>query len=172
MEQKLITLAELTDSYDISKNTDKDRLDVQIWRAQRLDVKPVLGEALYYDLMENISDPKYILLLDGGSYSPSQYEVYFQGLKDLTSAFAYSRLAGNNDTFITNKGNKIKLSEQSTEQTKSVTDNNAQQAVSDAIAIAEGIRRFLDKNPDDYPLYRVSNTGHDQMRSSFTFIKV
>jgi len=169
-EQQLIQRQELTTYYDVSKNFDETRLNAHIMRAQRNDVQHVLGAELYYDMMQDLNAVKYQLLLNGGTYDKQSRTIYFQGVNELLASFAYSRVLGNNDTFVGNKGNKIKLSDESTEQTKVEVNVKAREAYSEALNIADSLKGFLEDNPDDYPLYRIGDRRPPEQ--SFIFIKV
>lgn len=170
MERQLITIAKLSDTYDVSKNMRENRVNGHILRAQRNDVKPILGDAMYFDMMENITDTEYVLLLEGGSYDYAGNDIYFQGVLDLVAAFAYSRILSANATFVTSSGNKLKTDPNSEAQQKAVTDVKSQEAVSDALSISYGLQKFLENNITDYPLYNVSRKSDD--RTSFVFLKV
>lgn len=167
-DTQLVTLAELRETYDVSKNFRDVRLDAHIMRAQRNDVRPILGEALYYNLMQNLTDPKYILLINGGSYDYRGETIFFQGLTPLISAYAYARTVSDNDVFVTAKGNKTKTDPNSTQTSESVVNEKSRQAVSEAVNIGNEVIRFLEQNPTDYPLFKPKA----EIRTSFKFIKV
>lgn len=167
-ESTLINLDQLREQYDVSKNYREDRLNAHIWRAQRNDVKPILGAPLYYDLMENITAPKYVLLVNGGEYDYNGNTIYFQGLQQLTGAYTYSRIVEHNNMFVTAKGNKQKTDNNSQKIEDITTETEGMGARSEAYNIALDVMQFLSNNPTDYPLYKRLNSP----RSSFFFQKV
>jgi hypothetical protein len=62
-----------------------------ILTAQNVDVRPVIGNALLTDVIENRTDEKYRVLLDGGTYVVDGVTYTFQGLKAAIACFAYAR---------------------------------------------------------------------------------
>lgn len=87
-----------------------DRDDVMMWRpvstvidetldltpyireAQDIDIRPTLGDALYYDMLTNVSQQKYVDLLGGIDYTDSANNtVSFRGLKAALSYFFWAR---------------------------------------------------------------------------------
>ena len=76
--------------------------------AEQLDVKPILGEQMYIDLLEaqtgTTLSVNQVLLLDGGIYTVENRKYIFKGLKVAISYFVYSRLIRNADGQLTRFG--------------------------------------------------------------------
>lgn len=107
-ETLLITLDDIKAIKQISQNINAvERLQPYIQEAQMFDVREKLGSLFYHDMIKNITDAKYIALLDGGTYtdnaSPTN-EYHFAGLKPAIAYFAYSRYILNGQVTATGFG--------------------------------------------------------------------
>ena len=92
----------------ISTHYDDTRIEMFIPEAEQLDVKPILGEQMYIDLLEaqtgTTLSVNQVLLLDGGIYTVENRKYIFKGLKVAISYFVYSRLIRNADGQLTRFG--------------------------------------------------------------------
>lgn len=70
---------------------DESMVQPHILSAQNKDVAPVLGNALFTDLVANRNDVNYKKLLDGGNYIVDGTTYSFQGLRAAISCFAFAR---------------------------------------------------------------------------------
>ena len=71
---------------------DPNKLTAYIAEVEQLYVKPMLGAALYLDIMENPNREEYYLLLNGGTYRDSSGEIFsFIGLKTAISYFVFAQ---------------------------------------------------------------------------------
>jgi hypothetical protein len=170
MEQILITKDELEKYHSISRNLNQTRIEMEIRSAQQSDVKLFLGDALYFDMVENYDSVKYQTLLNGGTYTYQTYSIYFSGVKQLIAAYAYGRLVANNTMRVTNKGNKNKLDVNSTEVSNSYRNVKATEGTSEALRIQRELWQFLDDDPTTYPLFNV--TRRKQRTSGFNFSRI
>lgn len=85
----LIDRTEIAKHREISKNVREDKIGPYIEDAQRLDLKPLIGEKLYNSIVKTPLD--HTLLLDGGEYSINGETYDHPGLKKVLSIFAYAR---------------------------------------------------------------------------------
>ena len=85
----LINKTEIAKHREISKNVRDDKINPYIEDAQRLDLKPLLGERLYNALVKNES--KHTLLLEGGEYEYEGESYDHPGLNKVLSIYAYAR---------------------------------------------------------------------------------
>ena len=110
-ETLLISRADIAEKYFLGKNIDDSRIDPHILRAQQSDLKALIGEYLYGDVIDNPTTPANELLLNGGQYNPlnkAGSSIYFAGLKDFLVSVTFARIEKHNDTFVTRGGNKNK----------------------------------------------------------------
>lgn len=91
--QHLITTDELISTgRPISKQTDENKLLAFINEAEQMNIKPVLGDDLFLDLLENGEEQSnYIVLLGGGTYTVDEQIYTFAGLKQALSYYVYAK---------------------------------------------------------------------------------
>ena len=199
-EKLLITKEDIAEKYWLGKNIDLSRINNHILRAQQSDLKPLLGEYLYWDVLNNSATPANAMLINGGFYDPENVGntgggdlieceniivctdiigadvlggIYFAGLKDYLCSSAFARIEKANDTFVTRGGNKNKNILESEKQPQEKTNHDVQGARSDAIRIQEEILRFLDFKRNEYPLWQVTTSSEERPRkTSFRITKV
>jgi len=86
---KLITKADIKQYKQISETAFSDVFDSIILETQIQDIAPLLGEALFNDLMINTDD--YDALLDGGAYTYNNLTYQNYGLKAVIAYYFYAR---------------------------------------------------------------------------------
>ena len=90
MEQLLIKRETIALYKQIAKTVYDDVLNQNILEAQFQDLKPLLGDNLYYDLLTNVAN--YSQLLIGGAYSDSSGVTYYnEGLNKCLTYYTYAR---------------------------------------------------------------------------------
>ncbi|MCR5863076.1 hypothetical protein LRS05_13480 [Flavobacterium sp. J372] len=87
--QPLITRDDIVKYRQIAKSLNNDKLNESILEAQLLDLKPLLGERLFDNIIALPED--YTELLDGGVYTHDGIEYSNYGLKMALAYFAYAR---------------------------------------------------------------------------------
>jgi len=151
--------------------TDKDRLDIFIDEAQLNDLRPVLTDALYYDLMnkiDNTGDAMYTAyqeLLRGKSYTYQGIQYVHDGIIPVLSYYALARLRANpmEDTRF---GTHMKLNERSAQVTPEVLTSGIDSLTSIALSYQERLIDFLNRNSSTYPLW--SNGSSETLNNNGT----
>lgn len=138
----------------------RDEVMVQphILSAQNKDVAPVLGNALYTDLIENRNDAKYTKLLNGGTYVVGGVTLSFQGLRAAIACFAFAHYKMFSNAVDTPFGTVTKTSESSEPADAKIILAIASGKRSEGSLYLTECLRFLKENPDTYPLFE---TGCD-----------
>lgn len=180
-----------TDKYLISKTDiltyrptatlDDGRIKPLILEAQRMDLKPVLNDALYYDFITKFDsstgpDPMYAnyqLLLNGTTYTHSSLTIDFDGVKPMLAYFALARYVANNPVQITRMGNVIKSVDQSdpadSRQVKALVD----ELKSVAMSYQSGVIRYLETMYATFTLYNTGGASENASRkTSLNFFKL
>ena len=154
MEQLLIQANDIREFWQLGKNIPDERVSPHILRAQQSDLKPFLGEELYYDFINNLTDQKYQDLLKGKEYiNGNGNTVFFSGVKPMLAAYAYARIKKNADDFLTRAGNKYKETTESSIPPHIRNINKAREAESDAIRLQQEVFDFLVFFGETYPLW-------------------
>lgn len=85
----LITRADIALYKQISKTPHDDKINEAIREAQLIDIKPLLGERLFYKILAAPAD--YEALLTGGEYTYNGETYHSNGLKMVLCYYAYAR---------------------------------------------------------------------------------
>lgn len=87
----LIDKTDISNHREISKSVRDDKINPYIEDAEMLDLKPLLGNALYFDLVKNSSDEKYVNLLEPKEFVVEDITYKHVGIKKVLSIFANAR---------------------------------------------------------------------------------
>lgn len=91
MMQLLINKQKVADVLQVAIGYNTDQFDVFIREAQDFDLKPLLCEDFYYDLVAGRLTTPYLELIDGGNYTYNSRTYFFRGLADVLAYFTYAR---------------------------------------------------------------------------------
>lgn len=152
----LINRADFTPYAQVAIHAREDAmLQPYILAAQNVDIKPVLGAALWYDLLTNPYGAYNELLLNGGSYiDDNGNTVTFQGIKAALACFAYARYILAKNAVDTPFGMVSKTSEYSEpvapEQLVSIASEKRNEG---GVYLRECVR-YLDDAALEFPLWK------------------
>jgi hypothetical protein len=154
----LINITDFTENKFITQNLQGSDVNPVILEAQDFDIKPVLGASLYLNMMNNLTDSKYVDLLDGKEYTPTGEAdpIYFSGLKMVLKYYVYERLLVLNGVKSTNSGFVQKTLENSERISDKRIAQMTAQSSSGAKAYEYEMVCFLINYPEIYPLYECS----------------
>jgi hypothetical protein len=148
---------------DISASVKTDRLNVFIKKAQELDLKPLLGYALYYDFSKNFNDDgtlkddapqHYKDLMNGTEYLDKRgHIVLYQGLSPVMVYYAFARFIEGDAIHYSATGPVIKHHDQGDSLGAEGIVKLVQQQRSIANAYANETERFLKDHKNDFPLW-------------------
>lgn len=84
----LVTLTEVQQYKQVSNSINTAKFNEIVLQAQMVELLPLLGERLYYDILENTAN--YTNLLDGGTYDYNGITYTNVGLKAVISHYWYA----------------------------------------------------------------------------------
>lgn len=111
MGQHLITPNEAkTLGRPITGKLEEDKLNAFITEVEQMNIKPVLGDKLFIDILEKGEENEvYKMLLNGGSYTDSNNNISsFTGLKSTIAYFVYAQNLMSGDLNVTRYGTVFK----------------------------------------------------------------
>lgn len=151
----LITQADFPPYREITANLEyTERLNPYIAQAQQFDIKALLGEKFYANLIANPATTANAKLLNGGSYAVDNYTYEFTGLKAVLVMYSYARFLQNQNVNVTRFGvvfkNNNDVSDRVDEKTMQRIMTNAREQ---AQAYWQECELFICRNSTDYPLY-------------------
>ncbi len=166
---RLITKSDIIEIRQISKSVTENVINNFIDEAQLLDLKPLLGEALYQGIMLNVSN--YQELLNETSYTYNGTETTSCGLKRVLIFYAYARYIMNGSVTDTPFGMVEKLFQdgKNTERIskKELYKYNQQMAYQ----YWQEVERYLNRNQDSYPLWK-NGSCETKRNTSFRLNKI
>ncbi|QQL50330.1 DUF6712 family protein [Mucilaginibacter ginkgonis] len=153
---------------DISINVKPARLNTFIKKAQDLDLRLILGDRLFYDLLKccnqngttkDDAPAQYVKLIMGCDYTNGLgQELSYDGLTPALVYFTLSRLVENDSIKYTANGPVVKAAEGNTHLSYSDTVKIAQQYRSIANSYTRGIESFLNANSTDFPQWQYNES--------------
>lgn len=144
---------------------DGARLEPFILEAQDQDLRPVLGDGLYYDFMTKFYDTgdamysNYQNLLNGTTYTYDGQTIYFDGLKPMVVYYTLARFVQNNPVNIVRFGVVQKVVPQSQPVDAVMLRQVVNEMKSNAQTYKNQVDKFLLQNQSTYTKYIGSNTS-------------
>lgn len=169
----LITLSDLKEIRPLAE-LEGSRWEQYATESQDQDLRPMLGDALYYDLMTkwfNTGDAMYDSyneLINGTEYEYNGNTIYFDGLKPMLCYFTLSRLVKNNQVNVTRYGVTRKILPQSEPVDVQVIRELENDLRSNAMTYVNQLTKFLNSNQTVYTLYAGSESA---INTSFKMFK-
>lgn len=160
MKKFVITIDNIREFRPIAKTIDATRIGSYIQEAQQIDLKQLLGDALYLDFMTKFDDSTqgatytaYQELLKGKTYTYGGRSIEHPGLIGFLAYSALARFFANNQINATSFGVVQKDWEGSTPIDAKTLQMTITEIRSNALAFKADIEKFLSSNPTTYPLY-------------------
>ena len=145
----LITYSEQQTIRPISDNL-ADKFDMWALEVQERDLKKLLGQKMYLDLVANPTESKYVELLDGGAFTIDDFEYTQKGLKYVLAYFIQAEYITDsrfNDTFAGFTQKNVTESTRSQYGELKAKKMNAREL---AFSYFQEIKLFLDDNKTTY----------------------
>jgi hypothetical protein len=163
-ETLLIGLSDIEDFKGISSNVNSFKdLQPSILEAQEFDLKKIMGESFYLDLMDDFeavpSLTKYGDLFNGVQYTYNGNKYEHAGIRAVLAYHSYARYVPDAQTQSTASGFVKKTNQYSEHVSDKSITRKAQQARSGAQAHWDDVRRYLERKSTDYPLFKCGKSG-------------
>lgn len=159
----LITLNNIKEYKEVSAHLGK-KADSAIEDAERLDLKPLLGEKMYLDMVRNMTAANYSLLLDGGDYEDDDFTYEFVGLKRVLVEFAFARI----QFFGSETASPVGVVEKLTQDSRHVTRDRKKElytaARQTAVELWKECKLFLIRKGSDYKHWDIQKTDSGAVR--------
>jgi len=136
------------------------------------ELKQLLSPAFLYDIQQNLTEEKYITLLDGSEFTTeSGNKLYFSGLRYILAYFNWSKYVAESHFADTFGGMVQKNRAEST----ALSSGDIKRTQTDAREIAlqdfEIMKIYLDENTDIYPLWESCKKKRKLFTTRITGIK-
>lgn len=154
---KLITYNQIAEYKLITSNINASKFDNLLIEAQELDLRPILGNELYLELIaENGNSPypdKYANLLEGCTYTYNGKSYKHEGLIPVLAYFIYARFLAYAGSVATPYGVVQKTNDFSQPTSDKSISRQITQAKSAAMAYFDRVKLFLIHNKTIYTTY-------------------
>lgn len=171
----LITASDFGDYKTLSAALPADKLNAFIQEAQFSDLRKLLGDQFYRDVLDNVATPSYAPLLNGTDFDNASITKHHFGLKTVLIHFAYSRLIMRGDVVSMPFGFVRKNNPDNT--SVSITPAERRDIRDENIRLANDhfglVREYLDLNVATFPKWITGNVpfmnAHQNYPSSSKF---
>lgn len=153
----IITIQDIKEVRPLAQ-LDPQRVDPYISESQENDLRPILGDALFYDFITNIDTTKYRELLNGKTYTKNNYSIFFPGVKPMLCYFSLARIAQNNPINFTSYGMVQKTMQNSEPLDQRILGALVTELRDVANSYQTRVVEFLKDNQTIYPLFNVSSS--------------
>jgi len=154
----LITITDIQTLKPLSSNTDiTKKVNPFILEAQRMDLRPILGDEFYLaleaDVLASPSLVTYTDLWNGSNYTIGTKTYINYGLKAVLIYYSYARYLNRSNTNSTAFGMVKKSNPDSEPLSEKTLSRLVAQAISGAKLYENNVKKYLDNNASTYPLY-------------------
>jgi hypothetical protein len=105
LNDEIITLSDVREYEDVDANYSTIRFSGFLKQIQNNNLRKLLGAELWLDFFNNISDAKYVTLINGEEYEFNGETILYPGLKPFLVFNMLTKIIIKGDVFHTNRGN-------------------------------------------------------------------
>ena len=148
--------------------TDEDMAEAMIAEAQRVELKPRLGDALYLRLIADEPDDRFKVLLEGGAWKSNCGDHLLTGIKTALAYYALARITRDGNIQETRYGSVMKDDQYSTDPEKTERQRQYRELFGQADSYMAEALNYLAQNRQTFPEYKTCA----KMRSNRTTIRI
>ena len=149
--------------------TDEDMAAAMIAEAQRVEIKPRLGDALYLKLLEETPEDRFKVLLEGGVWEDKcKGQNLLTGVKTALAYYALARIVRDGNIQATTYGAVVKDDQYSADPERTERQRQYRELFSQADSYMAEALHYLAQNREVFPEYKTCA----KMRSNRTTIKI
>lgn len=149
-------------------STDRDMAIAMIAEAQRVEVKPRLGDALTLKLSGDDLDEQYRLLLNGGPWHDGEGSRYLTGVKTALAYYTLARIIRDGNIQASAYGAVVKDDQYSADAERAERQRQYRELFGQADSYMAEAINYIVANCHQFPEYKVKG----RMRSNRFTIKV
>lgn len=140
--------------FQLASGVSDAEFEKYIIHAQKFELKKLMPEKFFYDLLMNQESERYQAVLNGGDYTYEEYTYSHEGLKNVLAYFAYALYIFKANNVSTSFGLVVKHSGQSEPVDYKERRDWYHEHKSQAGQLWEDTKLFIQRNEDDYPVWK------------------
>jgi hypothetical protein len=148
--------------------TDREMAEAMIAEAQRVEIKPRLGDALYLKILADEPEERLGVLLNGGIWKDNCGGHLLTGVKTALAYYALARIIRDGNIQATRYGAVVKDDQYSQDAEKTERQRQYRELFAQADGYMAEAVQYLAENCETFPEYQVKG----KMRSNRTTIKI
>lgn len=164
----LITKTTVADVLQVAIGYDEKEFNNFIREAQMFDLKPLIREEFFADLLANKTTPEFEKVFQGGSYDHNGRNYSFLGLDAVLAFFTYARYYVAAPGVATSHGIVIKSNPHSTPVPLEDRRNTYYKKREEANLLFKDLSLYIERNISNFPSFNnVENCTNNDVRGSF-----
>lgn len=147
----LINKQILSKYFQIGQGVSENDINKYIEEAQSIDLKALVCEDFYYDLISKSEEVAYKNLINGGEFDYRGQTRFNPGIEKVLSYFTYARMILKSNIVSTTHGFVTKKTDFSSEADFAQRKNYYYSNRKDANTFLEGVKKYIELNISDFP---------------------
>lgn len=147
----LINKAKVTSLLQVAIGVDETEFNRYIEEAQKFDLKKLLHEDFYFDLLENKDNDPWKKLIDGADYTHNNRNYSFEGLASVLAYYSYARFFLNCNNVSTSFGIVQKTNPSSTPADLQERKNVYYEKRANADDLWQDVLKYITRNRELFP---------------------
>mgnify|MGYP000010403074 CR=1 FL=1 len=163
----LINKNDFKEFKQLSKGVDIERIEQYITEAQDIDIRKLICDDFYFDIIKNWQEPAYKKLLHGETYTDADdIEREYKGLKTVIVYFAYSRYCMRGGVVDTGFGMVQKVNENSQAISGTEKRDMRDSSIQTALTYWVDVKTYLEEKKSTFPKWQKCNSCGSQSKST------
>ncbi len=148
----LINKNDFKEFKQLSKGVDIERIEQYITEAQDIDIRSLICDEFYFDIIKNWQEPAYQKLIHGETYTDADnIEREYKGLKTVIVYYAYSRYCMRGSVVDTGFGMVQKTSESSQPISGTEKRDMRDSSIQTALRYWMDVKKYLEEKESTFP---------------------
>lgn len=146
----LITKSKVEQYLQLAIGYSTQEFERFIREAQEFDLKPLLCEDFYYEILKNLSTDPFDKIIAGQEYTHNDNVYYHEGLEAVLSYFAYARFILKSNAVSTSHGMVVKKTPNSEPLSQTEKKDLYYSHRQDANTLFEGVVKYMNRKEINY----------------------
>lgn len=166
----LINKNDFKEFKQISKGRDIELIEQYVTEAQDIDIRSLICDKFYFDILKNWQLPAYQKLIHGETYTDEDgVEIEYKGLKPVLVYYAYSRYCMRGSVVDTAFGMVQKTSENSQPISGAEKRDMRDTSIHIALRYWLDVKKYLKEKEETFPKWSECNECKSSSKSSSKF---